>query len=124
MSLNRTLVQIYLFSGNYFAIRCIKAATHYTMTNPTKYLRIFFLALLCGLSSLSYRYLQAARLDLIPGETSSVESEDFKDKSKDSAQVRAQDESTLFPDIELLKFLLKKSREGMPVLRFDKWFGN
>lgn len=94
----------------------------------TVFLRSFFLILVCSLSFFSYRYLQAAKANIPqPRHTQpmaqggSIENgadSNSTNKPSEAPNEQRYEPSTL-PDIELLKFVIQKSREGIPVLRFD-----
>lgn len=95
------------------------------------FIRIFSLIAVCSLSFMSYRYLQAAKGQL---PTDTFQQRGGSHSQGDENQVVAQDSNTAqkaepdeeyqpsaLPDVELLKFVIQKSREGIPVLNIDKW---
>ena len=95
------------------------------------FIRMFLLITVCSLSFMSYRYLQAAKGQL-PAESfqqrgGTTPSDQPQTVATDSntAQKAEPDESeyqpSALPDVELLKFVIQKSREGIPVLNIDKW---
>lgn len=94
------------------------------------------MTLLCSLSSYSYWYLNARSIDLqadqhqnvvlqdvdpnatnVPFVNPPVSKEDHKDE-----QYEKENEKNLLPDVEFLKFIIDKGKEGIPVLNLPRFF--
>ncbi|MCP4438859.1 MAG: hypothetical protein GY810_07930 [Aureispira sp.] len=84
--------------------------------------------ILCVTSFSAYYYLNTLPPQAQAAKTTTVLIKDLNDNSnrliqiKDTSQQKNQkpeaDEAGMLPDVEFLKFVIKKGREGIPVLRF------
>ena len=90
----------------------------------SKLIRSLLLLFVCSLSFLSYRYLQNAQSNLLQSTpnnniASTQRGQTETDTAEDKSEEYRYQPATL-PDVELLKFVIQKSREGIPVLNFDR----
>lgn len=101
----------------------------------TPLLKYLFLTMLCSLSSYSYWYLNARSIDLqttqqqatATGSASSTTNVPFvqpphEQDHSDNQQYKEEQDQNLLPDVEFLKFIIDKSKEGIPVLNLPRFF--
>lgn len=94
------------------------------------------MTLLCSLSSYSYWYLNARSIDLQAAQHQNVALQNMdpnatnvpfvnppasKEEPEDKRYEKENDKN-LLPDVEFLKFIIDKGKEGIPVLNLPKFF--